>query len=212
MSGDALTDVDLTALISAHKATGALATLAVKEVADPSLYGVVVTDTEGRIAGFQEKPSREQASSHLCDCGIYVFEPAVLDHIPAGSFYDFGSRLFPELLAAGAYDAHTVSGYWNDVGNLVEYRRGNFDALAGRVRIEVPGRETEPGVWIGERSFVARTATLRAPVLIGSDCRIEENVVLEGPLVIGDHSPDRIRVEPPPVHQLERSLPGRGVG
>jgi NDP-sugar pyrophosphorylase family protein len=189
MSGDALTDIDLTALVGAHKATGALATLAVKEVADPSLYGVVVTDSEGRIAGFQEKPSREQALSCLCNCGIYVFEPAVFDHIPAGSFYDFGSRLFPELLAAGErVYAHTVSGYWNDVGNLVEYRRGNFDALAGLVRVEMPGRQVEPGVWLGERTFVARTVTMQAPVLIGSDCRIEEDVVLEGPLVMGDQS------------------------
>ena len=189
MSGDALADIDLTALVSAHKATGALATLAVKEIEDPSLYGVVVTDTEGRIAGFQEKPSREQALSHLCNCGIYVFEPAVFDHIPSGSFYDFGSRLFPELLAAGErIYAHSVSGYWNDVGNLLEYRRGSFDALAGRVRIEMPGREIEPGVWIGERTFVAPTVAMQAPVLIGADCRIEENVVLEGPLVMGDQS------------------------
>ena len=189
VSGDALTDIDLTALIATHRATGGLATLAVKQVADPSLYGVVVAGPDGRVDGFQEKPSRDKALSHLCNCGIYVFEPAVLDRIPAGAFYDFGSGLFPELVASREpIFAHRVNEYWNDVGSLVEYRRGNFDALAGRVRIEIPGREERLGLWVGERSSLARNVRVTGPVLIGSDCRIEEDVVLTGPLVIGDHS------------------------
>ena len=101
MSGDALTDVDLGALIESHKAKGALATLAVKEVADPSLFGVVVAESEGRVIGFQEKPPREDALSHICNCGIYVFQPEVFEHIPNGRFYDFGRQLFPAMVAAG---------------------------------------------------------------------------------------------------------------
>ena len=84
MSGDALTDIDLTGLLAAHRRTGSIATIAVKEVADPSLYGVVVTDDDQRVVGFQEKPSREEARSRLCNCGIYVFEPEILSLIPAG--------------------------------------------------------------------------------------------------------------------------------
>jgi len=189
MSGDALTDMDLSSLVAAHHATGALATIAVQEVADPSQYGVVVTNPDGRIVGFQEKPSREKALSRLCNCGVYVFQPEVMERIPRVGFYDFGSQLFPAMVAAGeALYAHRVAGYWSDVGNLAEYRRGNYDALEGRVRVERPGRLAAPGVWLGERTYVAPTALISGPVLIGDDCRIEEDVTLEGPLVIGDQS------------------------
>ena len=99
MSGDALTDIDLTDWWPPIAATGAIATLAVKEVADPVSYGVVVTDDDDRVVGFQEKPTREEARSHLCNCGIYVFEPAIFARIPAGQFDDFGNQVFPDLLA-----------------------------------------------------------------------------------------------------------------
>ena len=98
MSGDALTDIDLTGLIAAHRRRRSLATLAVKEVADPSLFGVVVAGDDDEVLGFQEKPTREEARSRLCNCGIYVFEPEIFSHIPRGQFDDFGSRVFPDLL------------------------------------------------------------------------------------------------------------------
>ncbi len=125
MSGDALTDIDLTGLVAAHRRYGSIATMAVKEVADPSLYGVVVTDDDDRVVGFQEKPTREEARSRLCNCGIYVFEPEIFSHIPAGEFDDFGSRVFPDLLRQRVpFHAHTVGGYWSDVGNLQRVRPG----------------------------------------------------------------------------------------
>jgi mannose-1-phosphate guanylyltransferase len=189
MSGDALTDVDLTGLIEAHKQHGSIATMAVKEVDDPSLYGVVVADDEGRVVGFQEKPSREEARSRLCNCGIYVFEPAILDYIPAGRFDDFGKRVFPDLLRDGtAFHAHVVDGYWSDVGNLREYMRGNADALAGRVRVELAGNEIRPGVWVDADSEVAASAHLDPPVVIGRGCRVGHCAYLEGPAAIGDGS------------------------
>ncbi len=95
MSGDALTDIDLTGLVAAHRRNGSIATLAVKEVADPSLYGVVVTDDDDRVVGFQEKPTREEARSHLCNCGIYVFEPEILSLIPAGRVRRFRQPALP---------------------------------------------------------------------------------------------------------------------
>ena len=125
--------------------------MAVKEVADPSQYGVVVADDEDRVVGFQEKPTIEEARSRLCNCGIYVFEPEILSHIPEGQFDDFGKRLFPDLLKQGVpFHAHAVNGYWSDVGNLREYVRGNADALSGRVGVEIPGIEVRPGVWVEE--------------------------------------------------------------
>lgn len=189
MSGDALTDIDLTGLVAAHRRNGSIATIAVKEVADPSLYGVVVTDDDDRVVGFQEKPSREEARSHLCNCGIYVFEPEILSLIPAGEFDDFGSRLFPYLLEQHvAFHAHTFGGYWSDVGNLTQFARGNADALAGRVEVELPGEEVRPGVWIDEGVAMAPSVQLEAPVLLGRGCSLAEDVVVEGPTVLGERA------------------------
>jgi mannose-1-phosphate guanylyltransferase len=187
MSGDALTDVDLTGLVAAHRCYGSIATMAVKEVADPSLYGVVVSDDEDRVVGFQEKPTREEARSRLCNCGMYVFEPEILDHIPAGQFDDFGKRVFPDLLRQGVpFHAHTIGAYWSDVGNLNEYMRGNGDALARRVDVEIPGVEIRPGVWVDDEAQIAASARFEPPVAIGRKCRIGDDVVIEGPCVIGE--------------------------
>lgn len=189
MSGDALTDVDLDALVESHRRQGGVATLALKRVEDPSHYGVVVLDDSGRVTGFQEKPAREDALSQLCNSGIYVFEPEILRYIPAESFYDFGDHVFPLLLQKDTpFYSYQIPTYWNDVGNLTEYRRGNFDALRGKVWSDVPGREEDPGVVMGARSHVASSAEIVSPVAIGADCRIEDDVVLRGPAVVGDHS------------------------
>ena len=188
MSGDALTDIDLTGLVAQHHRSGSIATLAVTEVADPSLYGVVVADDDGRVVGFQEKPTREEARSRLCNCGIYVFEPEILSHIADGQFDDFGKRLFPDLLRTGVpFQAHTARGYWSDVGNLREYIRGNADALAGRVEVEMPGTEIRPGVWV-EDSDLPTSVSIEPPVAIGCRCQIGDEVMLDGPTVIGDGS------------------------
>jgi NDP-sugar pyrophosphorylase family protein len=188
VSGDALTDLDLTGLVAAHRRHHSVATLAVKEVTDPSLFGVVVADDDDRILGFQEKPSREEARSRLCNCGIYVFEPEIFRHMKTvGEFDDFGSRVFPSLLAGRVpFHIWEGSGYWSDVGNLGEYIRGNADALTGRVAVEIPGREIRPGVWVDRDTSIADSVRLEPPVVVGSGCTLAEDVVLEGPTVIGD--------------------------
>ena len=146
VSGDALTDLDLTGLVAAHRRRGSIATLAVKEVADPSLFGVVVADDDDLVLGFQEKPPRDEARSRRCNCGIYVFEPEIFSHIPAGEFDDFGSRVFPDLLRGHVpFHIWEGGGYWSDVGNLGEYIRGNADALTGRVDVEIPGSRSGLG-------------------------------------------------------------------
>jgi mannose-1-phosphate guanylyltransferase len=189
LSGDALTDIDLTELVAAHRRNGSIATIAVKEVSDPSEYGVVVTDDAGRVLGFQEKPKREDALSNLCNCGIYLFEPEIFSLIPAGQFDDFGSRLFPDMLKqAIPFHAHSFKGYWSDVGNLSEFFRGNADALTGRVRVELPGEEISPGVWMDEAASVAPSVRLEGPVVIGRECTLDEGVVVEGPTVLGDRT------------------------
>jgi len=186
MSGDGLTDIDLTAFLAAHGAGGGMATMAVKQVEDPSLYGVVVHD-EGRVTGFQEKPPRAEARSNLCNCGIYAFEPGIFDFVPPGEFVDWAKDVFPSLLAAGLpFHCWELQGYWNDVGNIEQYRLGNFDALFGRVKLDVPGREVRPGVWVGEGTEIEEGAVLEPPILLGAGCLVETEAQLIGPLIIGD--------------------------
>jgi NDP-sugar pyrophosphorylase family protein len=206
MSGDSLTDLDLDALLATHRAKSGLATLSVKQVSDPSDYGVVVVDEDDRILGFQEKPSREEALSDLCNCGIYVFEPEIFERIPAATFYDFGKQVFPELVGDGTpFYVHRVAGYWNDVGNLEEYTRSNFDALGGAVDIERPGHEIRSGVFCGERCVVEQGAELSGPVLLGEGCVLERGARLQGPLVLGEGCV----VEAGAL--LQRSVVGAGV-
>ncbi len=187
MSGDSLTDIDLTALLAAHREHGGMCTMAVKSVDDPSLYGVVVHDDRDRVTGFQEKPRREAARSNLCNCGIYVLEPRVFDYIPAGSFVDFAKDVFPAMMADDVpFHVWRVGSYWNDIGSLDVYRWGNFDALNGAVAIDLPGREVRPGIRIAEGAWIAEDAVLDPPVLVGSGCRVEPGARLVGPVVLGD--------------------------
>ena len=140
ISGDALTDIDLTAFYKRHKEADSVATLALKRVDDPSQLGVVIVDDKGRIQGFQEKPAPGEELSNLGSCGIYMFEPAIFDYFPEKEFVDWAQDVFPVLLDQGVgFFGHEIGEYWNDVGSLEEYRQGNFDALEGLVEVEMPG-------------------------------------------------------------------------
>ncbi len=188
-SGDGLHDVDVTALLGHHLRTGGLATLAVKPVDDPSSYGVVILDRDTRIRGFQEKPSRDEAKSDLANCGVYVIEPELLDRVPPDTFFDFGTDMWPALIAAGEpVYAYTTMAYWNDVGGLDELRNSILDAVTGRVRIAIPGTEIAPGVWAEEGCDIHQTATVEGPVVLGPNVVIEEGARIRGPAAIGAES------------------------
>jgi NDP-sugar pyrophosphorylase family protein len=187
MSGDSLTDVDLTAFLAHHRAHGGIATMAVKQVADPSLYGVVVNDADGRVTAFQEKPTADEAASDLCNCGIYAFEPDIFDYVPPATFVDWAKDVFPRLLATQeAFYVWRLESYWNDVGSIGAYREGNFDALERRVAVEMPGREVRPGVWVGAGTVLPEAVAVTPPVLLGDGCVVEPGVTLTGPLIVGD--------------------------
>jgi mannose-1-phosphate guanylyltransferase len=175
ISGDALTDIDLASLWERHRESGGIATLALKRVDDPSQLGVVITSRDGRIQGFQEKPDPAEALSDLGNCGIYVFEPEIFDYFPSSDPVDWANDVFPALLEGDiAFYGHEIDDYWNDIGNLDEFRQGNFDALAGAVRVEVQGS------WLQESELV------KPPVYVGGDCEIADDARLTGPVVIGD--------------------------
>jgi mannose-1-phosphate guanylyltransferase len=186
ISGDALTDIDLSALLATHRAHGGIATLAVKRVADTREYGVVLHDQAGRIKGFQEKPAPAQARSDLGNCGIYVFEPEIFDYFPDAPFADFAQDVFPALLAADApFYIHEIEGYWNDIGSLAELRRGTFDALAGALRLRIDAPEIAPGVRVASGARLPESSELEGPVLICAGAKIGERARLTGPVVIG---------------------------
>lgn len=170
IAGDAMLDVDLQQLLDAHRARGAFATLATIPVADPSLYGVVVTDDDGRIIRFQEKPAPGTEISHQANTGIYIFEPSIFDLIPADTFYDFAMNVFPEILRRQLpFFAMPVQGYWTDIGNPGDYLRANLDYLAGRIAMEGCGRR------VGS-SLIAESAGVDGSEL--QSCIIGDNVVL----------------------------------
>jgi mannose-1-phosphate guanylyltransferase len=186
LMGDLLTDADLTAIVAEHKRKGALATIGIKRVDDVSQFGVVLTDENGFITGFQEKPRPEEALSDLASTGIYVFEPEVFDHIPARGTYGFGRQLFPRLVEQGApILGSEITRYWSDVGTIKQYRTSNFDALDGAVSVDMPGTKTDFG-WLGTNSHIADNCQIEGRLLVGNNSRIAKGVKIRGSVIIGD--------------------------
>ena len=187
ISGDALTDIDLTSLYGAHIDAGGIATLAVKRVEHTEEYGVVLHDRDGRVTGFQEKPARDEALSDLGNCGIYVFDPTIFDYFPERPFVDWATDVFPVLLENDVpFYIHEIDRYWNDIGSLAELRAGTFDALRGKLRLHVEGEEVRPGVIVAGAAPDLSAVEIEGPVWIGDDVRIGEGVRLMGPVVLGD--------------------------
>ncbi len=178
VSGDVVTDVDLSQMLAFHRSRGALITMAVKEVDDPSRFGIVVTEETGRILSFQEKPSPGKEKSRLANTGIYILEPEALNYIPAGEVFDFGHDLFPKLLAMGApIYAMRTDAYWSDVGTLPQYLATHWDLLEQPDLLqERIGKDTtiEPGAVVSDRA------------LIGSNCHIQSGAVVTGLSCISD--------------------------
>src|SRR5215210_1600953 len=179
ISGDALCDVDLGALVDRHKETHAAVTIGLKSVDNPLEFGIVVTDDDGKVERFLEKPSWGQVFSDTINTGIYVLEPEVLRHVPTDRPFDFSKELFPLLLEMGRpLYGHVVDGYWQDIGNLVQYRQANFDALSGSVGLEVPGIRLRGNVWIGEGVDLHEVDAVQGPAFVGNYCRIAPEAVV----------------------------------
>lgn len=188
-SGDALTDLDLGALQRLHRQSGAWLTLGLKRVPDPSQYGVVELDEQGRVVRFQEKPGAGRAFSNLANTGIYCVEPEVLERVPGGHSYDWSRDVFPQLLAEGLpLYGHCLDGYWCDIGSMNAYRRGQIDALEGAVRVALPATAVRPGIWMGPNARVAPGAVIEGPALLGAGCRIERDALVLPGSVIGERT------------------------
>jgi mannose-1-phosphate guanylyltransferase/phosphomannomutase len=173
ISGDALCDVDLSELVAFHRDRGAAVTIGLKAVDNPLEFGIVVTDEEGRVERFLEKPSWGQVFSDTINTGIYVLEPEVLRHVPTDRSYDFSKELFPLLLEMGRpIYGYSMDGYWQDIGNLDQYRQANFDALEGNVRLNVPGIRLRGNIWLGEGVELDDLEQIEGPAYLGNYCRV----------------------------------------
>jgi mannose-1-phosphate guanylyltransferase/phosphomannomutase len=188
ISGDALTDIDLTAAISFHRDKGAAATLVLTQVDNPLEYGVVITDQEGKVERFLEKPGWGEVFSDTVNTGIYILEPRIFNYFQKGQVFDFSKDLFPLLQAKGEpLYGYVASGYWSDIGNLEQYRQAHYDVLAGKIKIKPAWQEIKPGIWAGEGVDIAPGATLSSPVLLGSFTKIADGVRIGEFSVIGDY-------------------------
>jgi mannose-1-phosphate guanylyltransferase len=199
ISGDALTDIDLSRMREFHQSHGGIATLATRRVDDTSQFGVVISGPDARVQGFQEKPDPAEALSDLANCGIYMFRREIFDYfLPEGErskvagpddppgFVDWATDVFPALLENDIpFYAHEVDAYWNDIGNLEELRQGNLDALQGAVAVDPGVPEVASGIRAGDGTDLSGV-NLDPPALFGAGVTIGEDAEIVGPSVVGD--------------------------
>ncbi len=187
ISGDAITDINLQEVIAFHKEKGAEATLTLYRVPNPLEYGVIITDADGKITQFQEKPSWGEVISDTVNTGIYVIEPSVLDLIEEGVPTDWSKDVFPQLLSDGRpLYGYVASGNWTDVGDISEYMRASADVLYHRVLTEPLGRHIGGDVWVGEGVEIAPDAQLYGPIYLGDEVKVKGGVIIHGPTVVRD--------------------------
>ncbi|MHB8717510.1 MAG: sugar phosphate nucleotidyltransferase [Candidatus Dormibacteria bacterium] len=188
ISGDALTDIDLTSMIEEHRRRNALASIVLKSVPNPLEYGVVVTEADGRVRRFLEKPSWGEVFSDHANTGIYVIERSVLDDIKPDTNVDWSQDVFPRMLRRKeALHGIVADGYWCDIGSIQSYIQANWDALEGKVRCHIPGRR-EGNVWIGDDVEFGIGVQLEGPAFIGDEVKLKAGAFINGHAVIDKYA------------------------
>ena len=192
ISGDALTDIDIDKAIRFHREKQSMATIVLSHVPNPLEFGVVITDEDGHIRRFLEKPSWGEVFSDTVNTGMYILEPSVFDYMEMGKNYDWSQQIFPQILAEGKrLFGYVMDGdYWCDVGNLNQYREAQYTVLDGQTRVKV-GRNLDDrgsGIWVAEGTQIDPRAQIHAPVVIGKNCIIKANAVVGPYTVIGDNA------------------------
>ncbi|MDD7444534.1 MAG: NDP-sugar synthase, partial [Clostridiales bacterium] len=177
ISGDAMTDADLTEAMCFHKERGAAVTIVLKRVSVPTEYGVAMTDSKGKIYRFLEKPMLSEVFSDLANTGIYILEPEVIERIPEGEKYDFSKDLFPALLKEKMpVYGYVTDRYWCDIGDIAQYKAAQRDMLDGRCAFATAAKQKD-GAWIEEGAVISEGAELLGPCYIGSGAEVSEAVV-----------------------------------
>jgi mannose-1-phosphate guanylyltransferase/phosphomannomutase len=187
VSGDALTDVRLADAIAFHTKRKADATLILAHVPNPLEFGIVVTETDGRIRRFLEKPSWGEVFSDTVNTGMYVLEPSVFEYMKPGKPYDWSQDIFPRMLAEGkVLVGHVMQGYWCDIGNLLQYREAQYAVLDGNTGVPIDAAR-RGDCWIGEGASIAPDATLIGPSMVGRNVTIKSGAEIGPYTVIGDN-------------------------
>jgi mannose-1-phosphate guanylyltransferase/phosphomannomutase len=201
ISGDVLTDIDLSAVVAFHEKNQALGTIGLKSMPNPLDFGIVITRDDGSIERFLEKPTWGQVFSDTINTGIYVLEPEIFDFISEDRPVDFSEEVFPALLEAGRpLFGYVADGYWEDVGTLQAYVSAHQDVLDGKVQVDVPGFRVSEYLWLGDGAELDPSVTVKGPVLVGDHCRVAAGAHLGEYTVLGSN----VRVEP--GARLERSV------
>lgn len=192
VSGDSLTDCDLTKAIEFHKARKSMATLILCHVSNPLEYGVVITDEENKVVRFQEKPSWSEVFSDTVNTGMYILEPEIFDYMELEKPYDWSGDIFPKLLEDGKpIYGYVMDGYWCDIGSLPQYREAQEHFLSGRVDLPLSDEVNESessGVFIGPNCNVDETASLVPPVFIGRNCHVKKGARIGPYSILGDNA------------------------
>jgi mannose-1-phosphate guanylyltransferase/phosphomannomutase len=189
ISGDALTDIDLSKAIDYHMKKQSMATLVLKKVDIPLEYGVVVTNEDGKIIRFLEKPSWGEVFSDTVNTGIYILSPDTLKLFNKNEVFDFSKDLFPILLKDDKpMYGFTTDEYWCDIGDLRAYWQANIDVLDGKVNVDIPGQMIKDKVWVSEGAIIEDGAAIQAPCVIGANAKIKSNAILDGYCIIGDNT------------------------
>lgn len=191
VSGDALTDIDLSKALAYHREKNAEATLVLQRVENPLEFGVVITDDDGNIRRFLEKPSWGEVFSDTVNTGMYIIEPSVLDLMEENRNYDWSQDIFPRMLAESKpLFGYIMEEYWTDVGSLQQYRQAQYEVLRGKTTLPIPGSlwRGSKNVWVGAGTEIDESAKIYGPVVIGENCRIKRGVTIESDTVIGDNA------------------------
>ncbi|MDD4169102.1 MAG: sugar phosphate nucleotidyltransferase [Desulfotomaculaceae bacterium] len=189
ISGDALTDFDLGRAIDFHHSQKGIGTLVLAKVSVPLEYGVVMTEENGRIIRFLEKPSWSEVFSDTVNTGIYVLEPKILTLFPKDKKFDFSKNLFPLVMEQGQeLFGYAAQGYWSDIGNLSQYRQAQFDMLQGEVDVTVKGFEVRPGIWFEQELEIPEGVKIEAPAYIGQGSMLETGAVIGPNTIMGRYN------------------------
>lgn len=186
LSADGLSNVDLEKAVKIHKNSDAIATIGIKQIPreEVSHFGVVVTDEQGYITEFQEKPSVDEAKSNYINTGIYIFDYKVFEYIPENTFYDFAKNVFPKLLAERAINTFEVDAYWTDIGTIEQYKQSTQDLFDKKCCFEhTPFEKIEGASYIADCVTFDKSVKFIGNSTIGKNTKVGKNVVIENSII-----------------------------
>jgi len=186
-NGDILTDINLKKLIDFHKQKKATVSLTLKNVDDPTPYGLIITGDDGRVQSFIEKPNWDQVKARTINAGVYIVEPGIFKKVPKGKPFSFERQLYPILLEEGEKIYGYISdAYWKDIGDPAKYLQAHRDILAGDVMVNVPGNKIGAHIWVEEGAVISSSAKVRGPALLGKNSKVADNVDIHESVVLGE--------------------------